>query len=80
MDVALVSIAVDSKEELGQEAKRLNIQTPMLSDEDAAVTKSYGIRWRARAHIRARRQRRADQMGEGLRRSAKRRSYVCESR
>jgi peroxiredoxin len=43
MDVALVSIAVDSKEELGQEAKRLNIQTPMLSDEDAAVTKSYGI-------------------------------------
>src|SRR5207247_11330302 len=43
MDVALVSIAVDSKEELGQEAKRLNIQTPMLTDEDAAVTKTYGI-------------------------------------
>ena len=43
MDVALLSIAVDSKEELGREAKKLNIQTPMLSDEDAQVTKSYGI-------------------------------------
>ena len=38
-----MSIAVDSKAELGQETNRLNIQTPMLSDEDAEVTKSYGI-------------------------------------
>ena len=43
MDVALLSIAVDSRGELGQETERPNIQTPILSDEDAAVTKSYGI-------------------------------------
>lgn len=43
MDVAVLKIAVDSTEELGEEAERLDIQTPMLFDEDAEVTKSYGI-------------------------------------
>ena len=43
MDVFLLKIAVDSTEELGEEAERLDIHTPMLSDEDAAVTTAYGI-------------------------------------
>jgi alkyl hydroperoxide reductase subunit AhpC len=30
-------------EELRPEAERLDIQTPMLSDEDAEVTSAYGI-------------------------------------
>jgi len=43
MNVALLKIAVDSTEELGEEAERLGIQTPMLADEDAEVTRGYGI-------------------------------------
>lgn len=43
MDVALLKIAVDPIEELKAEAERLNIQTPMLSDENAEVTSAYGI-------------------------------------
>jgi len=41
MDVALLKIAVDSTEELGEEAERLDIKTPMLSDEDAEVTMAW---------------------------------------
>lgn len=43
MDVALLKIAVDPIEELKAEAERLDIETPMLSDEDAQVTSAYGI-------------------------------------
>lgn len=43
MGVVLLKVSVDSTQELGEEAERLDIQTPMLSDEDAAVTTAYGI-------------------------------------
>jgi len=43
MDVALLKISVDPMEDLKQEADRLGIQTPMLSDEDLTVVKAYGL-------------------------------------
>jgi len=43
MDVALLKISVDPLEDLQQEADRLGIETPMLSDEDLQVVKSYGL-------------------------------------
>jgi len=43
MDVALLKISVDPLEDLKQEADRLGIQTPMLSDEDLQVVNAYGL-------------------------------------
>jgi len=43
MDVALLKISVDSLDELKHEADRLEIQTPMLSDEDLQVVNDYGL-------------------------------------
>jgi peroxiredoxin len=43
MDVALLKISVDPLADLKQEAERLGIQTPMLSDEDLQVVNDYGL-------------------------------------
>jgi len=43
MDVALLKISIDSLEDLRQEADRLGIRTPMLSDEELRVVKAYGL-------------------------------------
>ena len=43
LDVALVSIAIDSVADLSQAVNQFGISTPLLSDEGRNVSESYGV-------------------------------------
>ena len=43
MNVALVSVATDSRPELASAAREYNITTPLLSDADKQMSQAYGI-------------------------------------
>lgn len=43
MNIELVSIAIDPVPQLAEDAERLGITTPFLSDEDSRMSGDYGV-------------------------------------
>lgn len=43
MNIELISIAIDPVPQLAEDAKRLGISTPFLSDEGSSVSEEYGV-------------------------------------